>query len=82
MRCAGWLAAEGLGSQRPWRRCRRFLLMFSRLPAPCAVLIASAANLNCPRRFLGAPAGCGPTELRLFDRRDKRAQVVWRMVPQ
>lgn len=48
-------------------------------PYPGTYLLASAANRRCPRRFLGAPAGCGGAQLRLYARDDPAAQLVWRL---
>lgn len=48
-------------------------------PRPGTYLLASAANRHCPRRFLGAPAGCQGAQLRLFARDDPAAQLVWRL---
>ena len=48
-------------------------------PRPGTFLLASAANRQCPRRFLGAPVGCGGAQLRLYARDDLAAQLVWRL---
>lgn len=50
-------------------------------PRSGTFLLASVANRNCPRRFLGAAAGCGPARLRLYDGYDRRAALVWRLAP-
>ena len=55
----------------------RWLLLAG--PRPGTFLLASAASRKCPRRFLGAPAGCAGARLRLYERGDPAAQLVWRL---
>ena len=50
-------------------------------PTRGTFLLASAACQGCPRRFLGAAAGCGAAHLRLFDRRNRHALLAWRLAP-